>query len=290
MKRPRRALVSLTLLGAVSACNGFFYQPTQSLGSWPERKFEDIWLQTPDGETLHGWFFPSEGTAQGTFVQFHGNAGNVSWHYEALDWVVERGYQLITFDYRGYGKSSGYPYPEALRQDALAVIRYAQALPPTTSEHDLILYGQSLGGAVLLDAFGQLTDRRRVRLVVVEGTFHSYQEVAASVLWRRPLLFPFTGFAYATLSDDFAPAAAIPSVSPTPLLVIHGDHDSIVPACFGHTIYDLARAPRALWIVPGGRHIDAMRRDEYKRRLLAVVADPLAWMAPSEPRESARTP
>ncbi|HEY6724430.1 MAG TPA: alpha/beta fold hydrolase, partial [Polyangiaceae bacterium] len=186
MKRACRAIVTLALLGAVSACNGFFYQPTQSLGSWPQRKFENVWLRTPDGATLHGWFFPTTAAPKGTFVQFHGNAGNVSWHYEALDWVVDHGYQLITFDYRGYGRSSGYPYPEALRQDALAAIRYAQALPRGSRHPDLVLYGQSLGGAVLLDALGQLADRRRVRLVVVEGTFHSYQEVAASALWRRP--------------------------------------------------------------------------------------------------------
>ena len=268
-----RALVTLALLGALPACNGFFYQPTRSLGSWPEREFEDVWLHTADGETLHGWFFPAEGAARGTFVQFHGNAGNVSWHYRALDWVVDHGYQLLTFDYRGYGRSSGYPYPEALRLDALAALEYAEALPPTSTRRDLVLYGQSLGGAVLLDAYARSTDRRRVRLLVAEGTFHSYQEVAASALWRRPLLFPLTGFAYATISDDFAPAPAIPAVSPTPLLVIHGDQDAIVPASFGRAVYDLARPPRALWIVPGGHHIDAMQRPEFQQRLLALVDD-----------------
>ena len=282
--------MTLALLGSISACNGFFYQPTTRLGSWPEHEFEDVWLHTDDGATLHGWFFPTEGEAKGTFVQFHGNAGNVSWHYKALEWVVEHDYQFLTFDYRGYGRSSGYPYPEALRQDALAAIRYVQALPTTSRERDLVLYGQSLGGAVLLDAFGQLSDRDRVRLVVVEGTFHSYQEVAASALWRRPVLFPFTGFAYATISDDLAPAPAIASVSPTPLLVIHGAEDDIVPPIFGRTIYDLARPPRALWLVRGGHHIDTMRRDEYKARLLALVDDPLAWMAPPSAPEHARTP
>ena len=274
MRRAWRALVTLALLGPLSACNGFFYQPSRRIESWPEHEFEDVWLRTRDGGRLHGWFFPSQGNAKGTFVQFHGNAGNVSWHYEALDWVVEHGYQLLTFDYRGYGESSGYPYPEALRQDALAAIRYAQALPQTSRETDLVLYGQSLGGAVLLDAFGQLSDRSRVRLLVVEGTFHSYEEVAASALWRRPLLFPFTGFAYATISDEHAPGPVIASVSPTPLLVIHGDQDSVVPATFGRSIYNLARTPRALWIVPGGHHIDAMRPDRNKQRLLALVDDP----------------
>lgn len=271
--RQARLALTLTLLGALSGCNGFFYQPTRTLGTWPEREFEDVWLHTRDGGKLHGWLFPTKDAARGTFVQFHGNAGNVSWHYEALDWVVDHGYQLLTFDYRGYGESSGYPHPEALRQDALTAIEYAQALPPTALQKDLVLYGQSLGGAVLLDAYPKLPDRRRVRLLVVEGTFHSYQEVAASALWRRPILFPFTGFAYATISDDYAPAPAIPLVSPTPLLVIHGDQDDVVPASFGRTVYELARPPRALWIVRGGHHIDTMRRLEYRKRLLALVDD-----------------
>lgn len=290
MKRASQALLSLAIASLVSACNGFFYQPTQSLGSWPERRFEEVWLHTSDGATLHGWFFPTSEAPKGTVVQFHGNAGNVSWHYKALDWVVEHGYQFLTFDYRGYGRSSGYPHPEALRQDALAAIRYAQSLPESPRQPDLVLYGQSLGGAVLLDALGQGTDRRRVRLVVVEGTFHSYEEVAASVLWRRPLLFPLTGFAYATVSDAHAPERSIPLVSPTPLLVIHGDHDEIVPPSFGRAVYDLARAPRALWIVPGGPHIGAMRRDENKQRLLAAIDDPLASMAPSAPARAPLAP
>ncbi len=254
-----------------SACNGFFYQPSRRLHDWPKEPFEEVTLDTPDGAQLHGWKFPAHGVTKGTFVQFHGNAGNVSSHFESLVWVTQYGYRLLTFDYRGYGRSTGYPWPEGVRQDALTAIAYAQALPHGSFEKDLILYGQSLGGAVLLNAYGALTDRRRVRLVVVEGTFHSYQEVAASMLWRHPLLLPFTGFAYATISDDLAPARQIPLVSPTPLLVIHGQRDPIVPLVFGRTIYQLARAPRALWVIPGGRHIDAMRRAKVRARLLSFV-------------------
>lgn len=265
----------MTPLCTMTACNGFFYQPSRRIHDWPERDFDEITFRARDGVELHGWFFPAQGALKGTFVQFHGNAGNVSSHFKGLDWVVEHGYQFLTFDYRGYGRSGGYPYPGGVQLDALAAIAYAQRLPLADRSPDLILYGQSLGGAVLLDAYGALKNRARVRALVVEGTFHSYQEVAASALWRRPLLFPLTGFAYATLSDDHAPAPAIPRVSPTPLLVIHGENDPVVPAVFGQVIYNLAQAPRELWIVLGGRHIDAMRRPEYREKLLAFVEHPL---------------
>lgn len=270
--RVRCSLAVLLWLLLTLGCNGLFYQPSRRLLGWPAQPFRDVVLHARDGAKLHGWLFPQRGDLEGTFVQFHGNAGNVSTHYESLLWVTEHGYQLLCFDYRGYGKSPGYPYPEGLRQDALAAMSYAASLPHGTQPADLIFYGQSLGGAVLLDAFGQLDDTARVRLLVVEGSFHSYQEVAASVLWRRPLLFPLTGFAYATLSEEHAPAPAIPKVSPVPLLVIHGAEDRIIPPAFGRTIHALARPPRELWIVPGGGHIDAMRRPELRQRLMALVA------------------
>jgi uncharacterized protein len=115
-------------------------------------------------------------------------------------------------------------------------------------------------------------DRSRVRAVVVESSFHSYKEAAASVLFRQPLLFPFTGFAYPLVSDAYAPSGVIERVAPTPLLVIHGDADRVLPAAFGRAIYAQAHAPRELWLVPGGGHANTMRRPVYRTRLLAYLA------------------
>jgi fermentation-respiration switch protein FrsA (DUF1100 family) len=271
MKNNRLLLALLLFWWVMPACNGFFYQPSRRLHSWPDQPFREVTLEVRDGVELNGWLFRPKGKLRGTFVQFHGNAGNVSTHYRSLAWVTAYGYQLFTFDYRGYGKSSGYPHPQGVREDALAALAFAATLPKGALQRDLILYGQSLGGAVLLDAYARMEDRQRVRLVIVEGAFHSYQEVAASALWRRPLLFPFTGLAYATLSDAHAAAPSVAKVWPTPLLVIHGAEDEIVPPVFGHSIYALAQPPRSLWIVPGGRHIDSMQRPAYRARLLAVV-------------------
>jgi len=270
---PRALFVTTLLFGAATTgCNGLFYFPSRGLHDYPVKPFSKVELEASDGVKLGAWLFPAEGEKKGTFVQFHGNAGNVSSHFKALSWVTQHGYSFLAFDYRGYGESQGYPWPEGVRRDALAAIRFAAELPRGSEGKDLILYGQSLGGAVLVDAFAHVPDRSRVRLVVVEGSFHSYQEVAASVLWRNWLLFPLTGLAYGTVSDENAPYWTVSRVAPTPLLIIHGEHDNVVPPEFGLSLYRLAQEPKTFWSVPGGRHIDAMSRPRYRRALLDFVA------------------
>jgi fermentation-respiration switch protein FrsA (DUF1100 family) len=264
-----RAFALLASVGVSSAgCSGFFYFPERRALGEPRQPFREVRIPTRDGLTLSGWFFPAQGAARGTIVQFHGNAGNVTSHFRQLAWVTRYGYSLLTFDYRGYGQSPGEPSQRGLELDALAAIDFAERLPRASTGQDLVLYGQSLGGAVLLHAYASVRERSRIRVLVVESTFHSYSEAAASVCWRTPLLFPFTGFAYAWVSDAYAPASTIGAVAPTPLLVIHGDHDDVVPVAFGYAIYRLAREPRELWIVPGGGHVEAMRRVDYRARLI----------------------
>jgi fermentation-respiration switch protein FrsA (DUF1100 family) len=271
-----RRLAWLPLLLSLQGCSGFFYFPSRGLHGWPEQPFEELEFQALDGVRLHGLFFPARGAPRGTVVQFHGNAGNVTSHYTSLVWLTERGYAFFTFDYRGYGASERVrPSQAGVELDALAAMEVAEALPRAGSGRDLVYFGQSLGGAVLLHAYAKRPNPERVRALVIEGSFHSYQEVAASVLYRHSLLFPFTGFAYALVSDKYAPAAIIGRVSPTPLLVVHGTNDRVVPPAFGQAIYDLASEPRELWLVRGTDHLRTWNH-EAARDLLAQKLDALA--------------
>jgi fermentation-respiration switch protein FrsA (DUF1100 family) len=256
------------LLFATSGCNFLFYHPYRGVYALPERPYHAVEIPTEDGLALHGWWLPAQGTPRGTVVQFHGNAGNVTSHFLSLEWVADYGLSLLAFDYRGYGRSPGRPSPEGLDRDARAAIRFAQQLPQGSWEADLVLMGQSLGGAVLLTAYGRLEDRRRVRALVVEGTFHAYSEAAASVLWESKLLLPFTGFAYALVSDDYSPAPYVARVAPTPLLVIHGTRDRVVPPRFGRVVYALASEPKTLWEVPGGAHLRLFTTEARRERLV----------------------
>lgn len=270
MLRPSisRALGFIVLGGALTGCNGLLYFPSHKLYDWPTQPFRSVNIPTRAGETLHAWVFPSSVPKRGTVVQFHGNAANVTAHYQSLVWLTEHGYELLTFDYRGFGRSPGVPSPEGLVEDALTVMRYAQRLPITDGAASLVFYGQSLGGAVLLYAYPHLERRSRVRAVIVEGTFHSYQEIAASVLYRHAWLRLLTGLAYATISDAMSPSPWVCRVSPTPLLVIHGERDPVVPFAFGKAVDRLACDPHEFWTVPNGGHIDAMTQPQSRQRLV----------------------
>jgi predicted alpha/beta-fold hydrolase len=264
-------------LSTLASCNGFFYFPSRRAYSAPAEPHRDVLFRTSDGVELHGWFFPPAERAppKGTFVHFHGNAGNITSHYRGLSWVTKQGFSLFTFDYRGYGRSGWYPTPEGTIRDAVAALGWAfEHAPQGERARDLVLYGQSLGGAVLLRALDEVETRSRIRAVVVEGSFHSYEEIAASVLYRHPILAPLTGLGYALVSDAYAPAASVARVSPIPLLVIHDRFDPVVPAAFGAALYDLGRPPKTFWVTHRGGHIRALEDLDLREALLHWLEHP----------------
>jgi fermentation-respiration switch protein FrsA (DUF1100 family) len=263
-----RLLGLLLLCLAVSGCNTLFYFPARGWYEYPQSRPEPLSVTTADGVTLDGWIFPARGETRGTLIQFHGNAGNISTHYDSLAWVTAYGYRFVTFDWRGYGHSTGEPTPAGVEADALAIMGWSQGLPQGACDRDLVYYGQSLGGAVLMHAYASFHERRRVETLIVEGTFHSYEEVAAGVFWRTPILFPFTGFAYALVSDDYAPERIMPRIASTPLLVIHGDRDPVVPPAYGRAVFRTAQGEKEFWLVPGGKHANSMRYAAWRKRLI----------------------
>jgi predicted alpha/beta-fold hydrolase len=270
------ALLALMLAG-VPGCNNLFYFPARRAFSIPSEPHRDVLFRTSDDVELHGWLFPSADRTRprGTFVHFHGNAGNITSHYRALSWVTRQGWALFTFDYRGYGRSGWHPTPEGTIRDAVAALGWSNRnLPQGEHARDLVLYGQSLGGAVLLRALDEVPVRSRFRAVVIEGSFHSYEEIAASVLYRHPILSPLTGLGYALVSDRYAPSASVARVSPIPLLVIHDRYDPVVPAAFGAALYELGRAPKTFWVTHRGGHIRALDDLDVRDALLAWLERP----------------
>jgi fermentation-respiration switch protein FrsA (DUF1100 family) len=271
----RALLLAVVALG-LSGCNGLFYFPSQRVYSVPRAEHEDVVLRTADGVALHGWYFPpaSGGPPLATIVQFHGNAGNISSHHRSLSWLVHEDYAFFTFDYRGYGSSAGRPSRSGLHLDALAALDWAlHRAPAGARQKDVVLYGQSLGGAVLLRALAEVNDRSRVRAVVIESSFHSYQEAAAGVFYRQPVLYPFTGFTYALTNDDYSPSAYIAGVAPIPLLVIHDVFDDVVSWREGAAIYRLAKQPKKFWVTHRGGHVRAMDDLDLRRALLLWLAE-----------------
>jgi hypothetical protein len=246
------------------------FQPSQALVQDPRQlglHYQDVVFNSTDGTKLHGWFFPAQTRPiKGIFVQVHGNAENISTHFASLVWVIQHGYHLWTFDYRGYGQSAGQPSMEGVHEDVAAAIREARALSNAHGSGPLILYGQSLGGALLLYTVGTLADRHNLAVVIVDSAFTSYQTLAREKLAQSWMTFVLQPLAYPLISDRYAPKHIVANIAPLPLLVIHGDRDGMVPWPHGRAIYDQAKAPKWFWKLPGIGHIQAMSAQHGKHR------------------------
>lgn len=263
---------------ALTGCSSVFYYPSTTLRLSPAAfkiEYHNVSFQSHDGTRLHGWFIPATGPPHGTVVFFHGNAENISTHYGAVAWLTGRGYHLFLFDYRGYGQSSGVAKMSGIQEDARAAIEYVRTRPDVDPNR-LILFGQSLGGAIAVYAVAEQI-REGIRALVIESTFTSYRTIAREKLagfWPTwPLQWPLA----LLISDRYSPLQVIHKVSPIPVLIIHGDADEVVPYHHAERLLRAAGLPKTLWTVPGGHHADALTRygATYQLRLIQFLNEVL---------------
>lgn len=277
-----RLFLLFIFVPVLSSCTHFFYQPDRFRYFDPASagvEYRDVYFKGAHGATLHGWFFPAKkGTPErGSFIQFHGNAENISTHFNSLFWVTGRGYNLFTFDYSGYGDSEGEAGQKELYEDARAALKEGimierERAAATGRAMRLVAYGQSLGGAVLLRALADFPGRKELAAVVADSAFASYKSVASDVMANSWITWLFQPLPYFLVSDAYAPEGTMAALN-IPLIVIHGTADRVVPIRHGRRIYQLAAGPKEFWEVPGGRHIDSMTRKdgEFRERLIRYL-------------------
>jgi hypothetical protein len=269
-----RSILALLLLG-LGGCTSVFYQPSRRTFFEPSEKVgvqpAEIWFSSDDRTKLHGWYFRARdrNARTGLVVQFHGNAENMTSHFLSLLWVVEHGYDFFTFDYRGYGKSEGKPFPTGVHNDAVTALLKAKGLAAERSI-PLIIYGQSLGGAVALRAFDAVKDQLDVKAVVVESSFLSYKRIAVDKLKDYWLTWPLQWLGYVLVSNRYGPKKAIQKRPPVPLLVLHGELDGVVPIKHGRQIFDAAAPPKCFWKISTRAHAHMMNiaGGKYRQPLL----------------------
>lgn len=272
MRIPSFAAKSLMTL-SFAGCGGVFYQPD----SYEYRRLdpmhapmEDVTFPSRDGTRLHAWLLnaPGGGSAKGTVIHFHGNAQNLTGHVSFVDWLPACGFNVFSFDYRGYGTSEGSPTRSGIHQDGLAALDYVRGRNDVDRDK-LLIFGQSLGGACALAAVGE-GDQSGIRGVAVESTFYSYQSVANEKLGGTFFTYPLV---WLLISNRHSPKASVAKISPIPLLVIHGDADEVVSIGQGRALFDAAEDPKQFWEVPGGGHTPAMERDEYRSKLVSYFEE-----------------
>ena len=192
----------------------------------------------------------------------------------SVRWLPARGFNVFLLDYRGYGVSGGTASMSGVQDDMDAALGAVLARNDVDPDR-VVVFGQSLGGAIAIHNVAHSPHRRHIRALVVESAFASYREIAREKLASFWLTWPLQWPLSWTVSDAYNPSAAVASISPIPLLIIHGDRDLIVPPHHGQELYDLAREPKQIWIVPGGGHIQAFQSQPYRDRFVDYLAEVL---------------
>ena len=236
--------------------SGHFFLDAGELGLHPT----EVTFETEDGERLHAWWFRADEGSLGHVLLFHGNAGNIGDRLLHAQLLTDAGLDVFSFDYRGYGRSTGSPDEEGTYRDARAA-RGALLRQEGVAEDRVFYIGESLGGAVAV----ALAVEAPPRGLVLLSAFTSVRDMGRV---HYPIIpTSFVPDAYPTLRRI--------SELECPVLVMHGDRDDIVPVEQGQALFEAAPEPKRLHLFPGAGHNDLLGRAgrEWAQTIAAWVRD-----------------
>lgn len=230
--------------------------------------FDDLRIRTGDGVELSAWLVPAE-PDRGLLLFFHGNAGNISHRLESIEIFHRLELSVLIVDYRGYGRSDGSPSEDGTYRDAAAAWRYSIDDLGRAPE-EIVVFGRSLGAAVA--AHLAATAPQTPGALVVESAFTSAPDMAQLAYPILPARW-LTRFAYAT-RDLVAKAGC-------PVLVIHGEHDEIVPFELGRAVFTAAPEPKRFLALSGGHNTGFLESaGSYARGIDGFLAGPAGLPRP----------
>lgn len=254
------------------------WKPSQ-FGFAPKQD-EEIFVTTPDGVTIHGYFLSDERKGKGplpTFIYFQGNAGNIGHRLPFLQKLHECvACNTFIVSYRGFGLSEGIPSEGGLRIDAQAALDYVLSrsdVDPTR----IVLYGQSIGGAVAFDLAAR--NQSKVHAIVLENTFLSLPKLI-------PHVMPWIGWASMLchqkweseerLREMVATVKLDKKASLPHMLFLSGAIDELVPPLHMQTLHRAAKAAAkstcVIEVFPKGNHVDTVMQPGFFEAIAEFMA------------------
>ncbi|MFP6582384.1 MAG: alpha/beta hydrolase [Candidatus Hydrogenedentota bacterium] len=218
------------------------YRATRKVATDPSVKgwfYEETFLQVGDRKTLC-WYIPAEHETRRTILFSHGNAGNIGDRLKSISIFREMEFNVLAYDYGGYGNSTGTTTEKRCYADIRAVWRYARDvldIPAT----EIILFGRSLGAGPTV----QLATEESAGAVVIESAFRSVPKIIREHnRWLPGWVFGRNRF------DNESKMADILS----PVIVVHGELDTLIPYDHGRCLFELAPEPKVFLDIHGEHH------------------------------------
>ena len=243
--------------------SNLIFFPSKELCSCPASEgipHEEIFIETPDAERLHGYFFPSFEKTSKVLLYLHGNGDNVGGWYPAPVGIQKHiPVNALLVDYRGYGKSTGKPTIEGVIKDAFAMYEYL--IQRGYKGGDISLYGRSLGGGIALE----VATKKKIHSIILQSTFTSLRDIAKDLYPTIP------GF---LIKNGLLNSIELIKKINIPVFISHGSKDEIISVKHSYKLFETAKEPKKLLILQGADHnaVGSYFNDEYFEILKGMLA------------------
>ncbi len=196
-------------------------------------------IKIPSDTELNSWYFQKNKNFK-TLLFFHGNAGSLENRIYKLNDLSKLDLNYLIIAYRGFSGNKGSPTEKGLYKDARAA-KYWLNLN-NISDQNIIVYGESLGTAVAID----LAKDHKFAGVILESPFTSMLKLSKKYYPWAP-----TGL---LLKDKYETDKKINKVF-SPMLILHGRKDNIVPFEMGEELFNQANIPKYNYFIDNDDHM-----------------------------------
>jgi len=202
--------------------------------------YKEIYIQNKEGIKLKAWLHEKDLINKKTIIFFHGNAGNLRNRNYKLNELSKFDVNFLIVAYRGFSGNQGKPSEQGLYEDARSALDFLKI--KGVKEKNLILYGESLGTAVAIET----AQNKDLAGIILESPFTSMVELAQKYYPVLPVKF--------LLKDKYETIKKLPNIN-SPLLVLHGKLDNIVPFSMGKKLFEKANEPKFKYFVDNDDHM-----------------------------------
>ncbi|MCM8538644.1 MAG: alpha/beta hydrolase [Lentisphaeraceae bacterium] len=233
--------------------NRLIFMPTHFVSQVPVRSahsFANLLIPSQSGQNINAWFVPSKSNT-GTVMYCRGNKGNMSDDIRVIQVWNKLGYNVMIFDYQGFGISKGEPSEYNCYDDADAV--YSWLRNNRLINKKFIIHGKSIGGAVA----AKLATSTKCDGLIIESSFTSIEDLGK----KR---FPYIPGAF--YYNEFPTETLLKSVS-SPVLVMHSSEDETVPFGMGQKLFDAVKGEKSFFTLKGEHNETMAQTPSYLRAL-----------------------
>ena len=214
---------------------------------------QEIFIKVNDEIKLKSWIINKDLKNFKTLVFFHGNAGDLSNRIYKLNELDKLNINILLISWRGFSGNEGYPTEKNLYEDAEAAIKWLNKKKVSNSQ--IILYGESLGTGVAVE----IASKNNFNSIILESPFTSIENSAK-------IYYPYLPVSF-LLKDRYDSISKIKKIN-SPILIMHGRKDDIVPFFMGKKLFEKANSPKDSYFTDIDDHMM-----EFNSQLLNKIKD-----------------